>query len=99
MNNAVNSIKIGLSVILLLCLLDWPYSYYQFVRFSCMAGFLYLAYDAYRHEQTGAVVIFIALALLFQPFEKILLGRMIWNLVDVLVAIGLLLSLIASKKD
>nr|WP_317235635.1 DUF6804 family protein [Ornithobacterium rhinotracheale] len=33
------------------------------------------------------------LALLFQPFFKISFGRTLWNSVDVLVAIGLYLSL------
>jgi len=30
------------------------------------------------------------LALLFQPFFKISLGRTLWNIVDVIVGIGLL---------
>ena len=32
------------------------------------------------------MVTFIALALLFQPFAKVALGREVWNLVDVVVA-------------
>ena len=38
------------------------------------------------------------LALLFQPFFKIALGREIWNIVDVVVGIGLILSISASKR-
>lgn len=42
----------------------------------------------------------IALAILFQPFIKIALGRTIWNIVDVIVGVGLLLSIATheSKK-
>jgi hypothetical protein len=39
------------------------------------------------------MIIYGGLALLFQPFFKIALGREIWNIVDVIVGIGLLLSI------
>jgi hypothetical protein len=35
-------------------------------------------------------VVFVILALLFQPFFKIALGRTLWNIVDVIVGIGLI---------
>ena len=37
---------------------------------------------------------FAALALLFQPFFKIALGRTMWNVVDVLVAVGLIVLIV-----
>ena len=45
------------------------------------------------------MVIYAALALLFQPFFKIALGRDLWNVVDVVVGIGLLVSLFLPKKQ
>ena len=44
------------------------------------------------------MVILVALALLFQPFIKIALGRSIWNIVDIVVAVGLLLSVVFLKQ-
>ncbi|MGV4413826.1 DUF6804 family protein [Chryseobacterium sp. T1] len=85
-----NYIKIILAVILLLCLLKMPYGYYQLVRFLALVGFSYLAIDAYRKKRMTEVFVFVALAVLFQPFLKIALGRTLWNIVDVMVAIGLL---------
>jgi hypothetical protein len=38
------------------------------------------------------VFIYVVLAILFQPFEKIALGREVWNVLDVIVGVGLLLS-------
>ena len=35
-------------------------------------------------------IVFILLALLFQPFFKVTLGRTLWNIVDVIVGLGLL---------
>lgn len=86
-------IKIVLSVLLFLCLLNMPYGYYQFVRFAAMVGFGYLTFQAKDENNEQGLWIYGALALLFQPFFKIPLGREIWNIVDVIVGIGLLVSL------
>jgi hypothetical protein len=40
----------------------------------------------------------VALALLFQPFAKIALGRTVWNVVDFIVAVGLIISLLYKKN-
>ncbi|WP_335339821.1 DUF6804 family protein [Algoriphagus sanaruensis] len=44
------------------------------------------------------VVLCAALAILFQPLLKISLGRDIWNIVDVVVGIGLLISIWAKPR-
>ncbi len=96
MNNSI--IKIGLAIILFLCLINMPFGYYQLVRFAAMAGFAYLANSANKQSNKNVVFVYIALAILFQPFIKIALGRTLWNILDVIVGIGLLLSL-AVRKD
>lgn len=63
-----------------------------------MAGFAYLAYSANEQGNKNELFIYIALAILFQPFLKIALGRTLWNIVDLAVGIGLLISL-AFQKD
>lgn len=92
-------IKIILAILFFLCLLDMPYGFYQLVRFIALVGFVILAYKSNEQENKTAVIIFIGLALLFQQFFKIALGRMIWNIVDVIVGMGLLFSLIQFKKN
>ena len=92
-------IKINLAILFFLCLGDMPYSYYQFVRFVAMVSFAYLAYAANEQSNKNEMFVYIALALLFQPFIKIALGRTIWNIVDVSVGVGLLLSLTTTKKE
>jgi hypothetical protein len=76
-----------------------PYGFYQFVRLAGLIGFVYLAYQANQNRQPQLVILYVCLAILFQPFIKISLGRTIWNIVDVVVAIGLLLSLRGNKKN
>jgi hypothetical protein len=63
-----------------------------------MVGFTYLPYSANKQRNKNEVFVYIALAILFQTFIKIALGRTFWNVVDVLVGVGLLLSLALTKK-
>jgi hypothetical protein len=97
MKNNGTIIKIALAILLLLCLLDMPYGFYQLVRFASLIGFGILAYSASEKESKTEMIIYGGLALLFQPFFKIALGREIWNIVDVIVGIGLIASLIISN--
>lgn len=92
------TIKIILAILFFLCLLDMPYGYYQFVRFIAMVGFAILAYFASNKENKVEMIIYIALALLFQPFFKIALGRTLWNMVDVTVGIGLVISIFINQQ-
>jgi len=93
-------LKIVLSILFLLCLLKMPYGYYEFARFIGMLGFALLTYFDYQKHQTinSIVIIYIALALLFQPFLKVALGRTIWNVVDVIVSLGLVISIFIKPK-
>jgi hypothetical protein len=92
------TIKITLSVLLFLCLADMPYGYYQFVRFASCIVFGYLAYISNEEKLKNQSIIYVVLALLFQPFIKISLGRELWNIVDLLVGIGLIISIIFESK-
>lgn len=99
MVNLTNTIKVILSILFFLCLADMPYGYYQFVRFAGLLGFVLLAYKAHEQGRQTEMIIYGGLALLFQPFFKIALGRQIWNIVDVVVGIGLLISIFIKPKE
>jgi len=92
-------IKIALAILLFLCLLDMPYGFYQFVRFVALIGFGILAYKANEQNKYTEMMIYGGLALLFQPFFKIALGREMWNVVDVIVGAILLVSILFKKNS
>lgn len=72
--------------LLLACLLPMPYGYYILVRVMATVAFAYISYQ----ERTNQIMwIFVGLVLLFQPIEKVALGRTLWNIVDVAVAVFL----------
>jgi len=92
------SIKIILAALFFLCLLDMPYGFYQLVRWAALVGFVLLAVDASSRSNNNEMIIYAGLALLFQPLFKIALGREIWNVVDVIVGGGLLITLMRSEN-
>lgn len=92
-------LKLLLAAILLLCLAHMPYGYYNLVRFVSMVAFAAMAYGYYREKKEELAITFGALAVLFQPLFKIALGRTVWNVVDVAVAILLVLLWIKEKPD
>ena len=80
-----------LAALLLLCLAPMPYGYYQFIRLASMIAFAVMAYQYFEKKKEGLVIVFAALAILFQPLYEIALGRTMWNVVDVVVAMGLVI--------
>lgn len=91
-------VKLVIAVLLLLCLADMPYGFYQIVRFTATVAFAYLSYDYFKSKQDVKGIVFALLAVLFQPFFKIALGRTLWNAIDIIVAIILFYLIITSFK-
>jgi len=92
-------IKIILAIFFFLCLADMPYGFYRIVRFAGLVGFVILAYQASQHGRQTEMIVYSGLALLFKPFFKISLGRDVWNNVDVVGGIGLLISIFMTPKE
>ncbi len=94
----MKQLNIILAVLLLLCLFKMPYGYYTLMRLAATVGFAYMAYRYYEIKKEALVWTFGALALLFQPLVKIALGRDVWNIVDVAVAVLLIVLTFAVNK-
>ena len=90
--------KLVIAAMLLICLLPMPYGYFLLVRFIAMAAFAYFAFIYSEKKLMPLAFTFGALALLFRPFIKVALGRTVWNIADVIVAI-LLFSLWYKEKS
>ena len=91
-------IPLCLATLLLLCLAPMPYGYFMLVRFVMMVACGWMAYQYYMRQKEVAMWVFITIAMLFQPFYKISLGRTIWNVIDVIVAIFLVLIYFVEKR-
>lgn len=86
------------SAMLLGALADWPYGYYQLLRFvTCGAG-VYVAYTAYKWQRVWVVWLFGFIALLFNPLIPIHLSRELWQPIDVICASTFTVIAITLKK-
>lgn len=75
-----------------------PYGFYQLARFLAMCGFILIAHSASEKQNKIETIIYVCLAILFQPLMKVSLGRDIWNIVDIIVGIGLIASIFIANK-
>lgn len=91
-------IYIILSAMLLLCLAPMPYGYFMLVRFVMMVACGLMAYRYFLIKKSIAAWVFVILSVLFQPIYKIVLGRGIWNVVDVIVAVFLIILYVMEKR-
>jgi hypothetical protein len=86
------------------CFLVWalakhPYSYFESLRLGVIAVCVFGAYCAWAWKQIGWVWAFGFIAILFNPFVKIALNRQTWNVVDVIVAAFLVLTIFLLKDN
>lgn len=97
---SIRRLKISLALALLLCLLSMPYVYYLLIRWGAMISFLFLAYDSFRSRKKGnKLMVYLLLALIFQPFEHLAFGRTLWCIIDVLVASWLLWQALGKRSS
>ena len=94
----MKKVYIPLTIALLLCLAPMPYGYFQLVRLLSAIAFAVMAFRYYRERKEWMAYTFGVLVLLFQPFYKIALGRTVWNVVDVIVALGLIVLFLYEWK-
>ena len=92
-------IKLILSALFLFCLAPMPYGFYSLIRFVAMIAFAIYAYVYYEKKNNELAIAFLSLAILFQPLLPIYLGRTLWNIVDVVVAIFLVVLYIKENKS
>lgn len=95
----MKTLKLIIAIALLLCLVPMPYGYYILIRYFAAILFGIMAYQYYRRKKEKLMIVFGALALLFQPIIKIPLGREMWNVVDVAVVVMLVVLLWKEKKQ
>lgn len=86
-----------LSIALIMCLLPFPYGFYTIIRLATAVIALCWTYRFYHRRKVALAIISGAIALLFQPFYKIALDRLTWNIVDVVLAV-VIIYLVLNKK-
>lgn len=91
-------LKIFLAIFLIGCLFEMNYGYYQFVRFFGMISFGILAFLTFENNKIW-FIIWLSSAILINPIFKIAIGREIWNIVDIIWSILLIVSIFIKTEN
>ena len=95
----MKTIQVAIAILLLLCLFSMPYGFYMFIRFISTIGFAFLTFHYYKMKKEKLAIIFGIAALLFQPFFKVALGRDLWIIIDIIMAILLIILVTKEKRQ
>jgi len=77
-----------------------PIGFYTYLRFVVCGTCVYGAFYAYRCNRPYLVWLMSAVAVLFNPFFQVHLGRPTWGYIDPVIAIFLLVSIpLLTNKD
>ena len=94
----IELVKLIAAIILFICPFDMLYWFYDIVRTLALIGFGFLAFVAFKRKKNIEAIVFICLAILFQPILKIHLTKAIWIVIDLVVGIWLIISLFTNGK-
>ena len=86
------------AILLLLTFLKMPYGYYTLLRWIVFGLSIYYSYRYWELPEKGWAMAFLTIALIFNPIFLISFGKLIWSVVDLLVAIYYLISIIKLDK-
>jgi len=81
------------ALILFIAIADMPYGYYRFVRLFTFAVCSYSLYKAYSIKNKTFSWIFGIIAIVFNPIYPLYLGKELWQIVDAISGIIILVSI------
>ena len=84
--------------LLLLAIAPLPYSYYIFLRWAILLSCCLHGYYALQKKRMSALVIFIVLGVLFNPFDPVYLSKGLWMFIDLLAALSVFIGMEDIKK-
>lgn len=91
-------LKILLAIGFFVCLLKMPYWYYQLIRLLGMIGLLYFAFQDNKERIFATPPIFIISAIVLNPIIKISFSKDIWQIIDMILGVILILDVLFEKK-
>lgn len=95
--SVLGKISLILALALIACLLPLPYGFYTIIRLATAVVAVCWAYSFFSCRKTALAVVSVMIALLFQPFFKITMDRLTWNIVDVVLACLIVVVVFQSK--
>jgi len=77
---------------------EWPYAYYQFMRWVVCAAAVFVAYKGWTFNRVWAVWVFCFVAILFNPLVPFHIKRDTWQVIDLLAAAAFIAVAVALAR-
>ena len=90
---------LAVGIFLLGAMGDWPYTYYQLLRWVVCGVGAYSAYIAYESGRTGWAGVFAVIAVLFNPIVPFYMQKEAWQALDLAAAVPFLVYPFTKKHD
>jgi len=88
---------ISVTLLFLAMIEGWPYGFFTLLRLVVFGTTTYISWLAYKTERQVWIWVFGFTALVFNPLIPLHLGRDLWMIIDLLVAVFLIISIFAFK--
>jgi len=75
------------------------YGYYVFLRWVVFLTAIYIEYLFIEHKRTNWEWVIIIIAILFNPIIPIHLNKELWQMIDIIVAILLIITIFKANVD
>lgn len=72
---------------------EWPYGYYTLLRWTTCIASILVTFQVFEKDINWAKVVFIIIAILFNPLTPIYLSRSTWIPIDITSAIFFIIAL------
>lgn len=72
---------------LLVAIAEWPYGYFTLLKWITCITSIFVTFQAFEKNIDWAKVVFIVIAILFNPLAPIYLSRSTWIPLDIITAI------------
>jgi len=89
------AIIISVTFLFLAMIEGWPYGFFTLLRLVVFGTTVYLTWLAHKSQRQIWIWTFGFIALVFNPLIPLYLGRDLWMVVDLLVALFLIISIFA----
>jgi hypothetical protein len=86
------------AVMLLAAVGEWPYVYYQLTRWAVCAATVFVASTAWKFKQAWAVLVFVFVAVLFNPLLPFHIKRESWQVIDLLAAAIFVVAMVLLRE-
>jgi hypothetical protein len=79
--------KIAAISLLIAAIPVFPYFFYQILKLVVFVASTHSVYLYHKEKNTKWLVIMVAIAIVFNPFNPLYFGHFLWSIADILVAI------------